>query len=202
MIPTLLLLSLNFSNLVPKIDIPKIIETAKGNTAMEIAADSAFADKTTKFNLGQTIYVKVTADNDGQDKHDLNLRDNNYNLLSTYSMTKSGNQFLVNFSAPAASGIYSLEANIVSSGSVSNFVQTIEVGDAGSDNSKVEVKIENQVNTGNQVNTDGQVYGQTSGDQSPTLQVSPQPQEEQKTADQNFFTSFWQTILWFFKRIF
>src|SRR3989344_7868744 len=152
MIPALVIfLSMNFSNLVPDIDIGKIINSATSGSAMEIASDSSFANKTLKFNSGQTIYVRVTAENDGQDKHVLNLRDNNYSLITTYSMSKSGSEFLVNFPSPSSAGIYSLEANITSSGSVANFVQTIEVGEGGANNSQVNVKINNQVNTGNQV---------------------------------------------------
>src|SRR3972149_1903885 len=102
----IIFLSMNFSNLIPDIDIPKIIDDATSGSAMEIAQDSAFTNKTLKFNAGQTIYVRVTADNEGGDKHVLNVRDNNYNFLTGYSMAKNGNQFLVNFPAPSSSGIY------------------------------------------------------------------------------------------------
>src|SRR3970040_1595066 len=93
----MIFLSMNFSNFIPDIDIGKIIDSATSGSAMEIAADPAFANKTLKFNLGQSIYVRVTAENDGSDKHVLNLRDNNYNLITTYSMAKSGDKFMVNF---------------------------------------------------------------------------------------------------------
>jgi hypothetical protein len=133
------------------------------SSALEIARDSTFANKTNEFSAGQTVYVRVTADNDGQDKHVLNLRDNNYNLITTYSMNKNGNQFLVNFPAPSSAGIYSVEVNIVSSGSVANYVQTIEVG-GGVGNSIVSVNVTNQVNTGNQTSS-------TSGESEPTPEV-------------------------------
>ena len=195
----LIFLSLNFSNLIPDIDVEKIINSATSGSAMEIAADSSFTNKTLKFNAGQTIYVRVTVDNDGQDKHVLNLRDNNYNLITTYSMTKSGNQFQVNFPAPAAAGIYSLEANIVSSGSVANFVQTIEVGDAGSQNSQVNVKINNQVNTGPSASS-----GLTSKDNqpsnSPEAVLGEQASQSQET--QGFFAEIWSKIIEFFKGVF
>ena len=92
-------LSSNFSNLIPDIDIGKIINSATSGSAMEIASDASFTNQTLEFNAGQIIYVRVTAENDGSDKHVLNLRDNNYSLITTYSMTRTGSQFLVNFPA-------------------------------------------------------------------------------------------------------
>jgi len=176
----------------------KVVDT---NSKMEIAQDANFANKTLNFNGGQTIYVRVTADNDGKDKHDLNLRDNNYNLITTYSMNKNGNQFLVNFQAPNATGIYSLEANVVSSGSVSNFVQTIEVGEGGSESSQVNVKINNQVNTGNQVLSDNDQTSPSpnSASASPdaSLGGSSQPEETE-----GFFASLWSKVVELFKGFF
>src|SRR3989338_692653 len=89
MIPALVIfLSLNFSNLIPDINIDKIINSATSGSSMEIASDASFANQTLEFNAGQTIYVRVTTENDGSDKHVLNLRDNNYSLITTYSMTR------------------------------------------------------------------------------------------------------------------
>ncbi|OGE05580.1 hypothetical protein A3B51_01000 [Candidatus Curtissbacteria bacterium RIFCSPLOWO2_01_FULL_41_18] len=198
MIPALVVfMSLNFSNFLGDIDIGKIIDSATSGSAMEIAQDSAFTNKTLKFNAGQTIYVRVTADNEGGDKHVLNVRDNNYNFLTGYSMAKNGNQFLVNFPAPSSSGIYSLEANIVSAGSVANFVQTIEVGPT-TGSGQVNVKINNQVNTGNQTFT--------SEESEPTSEVSPDVLGEQPSPaststqeTQGFFAGIWQEIIKFFK---
>ena len=207
MIPTLLIfMSLNFSNFLPDIDVQKIIDSATGSSAMEIAADSAFTNKTLKFNAGQTIYVRVTADNEGGDKHVLNVRDNNYNFLTGYSMAKNGNQFLVDFPAPANPGIYSLEANIVSSGSVANFVQTIEVGGGGTGNSQVNVKINNQVNTGNQVLSGKDQSTQSPADEpnKPGLFSYPKPGlgEGESESTQGFFTGIWSKIMEFFRGIF
>jgi len=206
MIPALVIfLSLNFSNLIPDINIDKIINSAISGSSMEIASDASFANQTLEFNAGQTIYVRVTTENDGSDKHVLNLRDNNYSLITTYSMAKSGDQFLVNFPAPQNSGIYSLEANIVSSGSVANFVKTIEVGEGGSNNSQVSVKINNQVNTDNQVNT-GNQSSSTSEESEPTSEVLgdtsgvfPNSDDSSQTG---FFASLWSRIIGFFKGIF
>jgi len=206
MIPALVIfLSLNFSNLIPDINIDKIINSATSGSAMEIASDASFTNQTLEFNAGQTIYVRVTTENDGSDKHVLNLRDNNYSLITTYSMAKSGDQFLVNFPAPQNSGIYSLEANIVSSGSVANFVKTIEVGEGGSNDSQVSVKINNQVNTDNQVNT-GNQSSSTSEESEPTSEVLgdtsgvfPNSDDSSQTG---FFASLWSRIIGFFKGIF
>ena len=200
MIPALVIfLSLNFSNLIPDINIDKIINSATSGSSMEIASDASFANQTLEFNAGQTIYVRVTTENDGSDKHVLNLRDNNYSLITTYSMAKSGDQFLVNFPAPNAAGIYSLEANITSAGSVANFVRTIEVNGGGADNSQVNVKIENKVNTGNQSSSTfeeskptSEVLGDTSG-------VSP---DSGGLSPPGFFASIWSKITEFFEGIF
>ena len=206
MIPALVIfLSLNFSNLIPDIDIGKIINSATSGSAMEIASDASFTNQTLEFNAGQIIYVRVTAENDGSDKHDLNLRDNNYNLITTYSMNKNGNQFVVNFPAPNAAGIYSLEANIVSSGSVSNFVKTIEVGEGGAGNSQVSVKINNQVNTGNQIlsETDQASPIQTPGSSDQASPIpTPTPTPTPTPDSQGFFGSIWSKIIGFFEGIF
>jgi len=195
----IIFLSMNFSNLIPDIDIPKIIDDATSGSAMEIAADSAFTNKTLKFNAGQTIYVRVTAENDGSDKHVLNLRDNNYSLITTYSMTKSDSEFLVNFTAPSSAGIYSLEANITSSGSVANFVKTIEVGEGGAASSQVNVKINNQVNTGNQVLSEND---QVTSSPLPSALEKPDSQSYSEPGSegfhQGFFASIWARITEFF----
>jgi len=200
MIPALVIfLSLNFPNFTGEMDFQKIIDSATSGSSMEIASDASFAAKTLKFNSGQTIYVRVTAENDGSDKHVLNLRDNNYSLITTYSMAKSGDQFLVNFPAPQNSGIYSLEANITSAGSVTNFVKTIEVGGGGTGNSQVNVKIENKVNTGNQVLSETNPASPT---QTPDPSNPASPTPTPAPANQGFFALIWQMIVGFFKGIF
>src|SRR3989339_2255524 len=143
-------------NLFQDSDFKTDIKIPRTSTNMEIAADAGFTNQTLQFSAGQTIYVRVTANNSGDTKSVLNLRDNLYNLLATYGFSKTGSnpyQFTVNFPAPGASGNYSLEANIESNGSVVNYVRTIEVSGSNSDqsaNSQVNVKVENKVNTGGQ----------------------------------------------------
>jgi len=149
-----LLLPLTLFNFFWDGDFKTDIKIPHTESKMEIATDSNYSNQTLNFSAGQTIYVRVTADNDGSDKHDLNLHDNNYNLITSYLLTKSGSQFTVNFPAPGSAGYYSLEARVESDGSVTSIVHTIEVTGSSSDqpaNSQVNVKIENKVNTGNQV---------------------------------------------------
>ena len=160
---------------------------------LEIASDSAFANKTTNFNSDQTVYVRATADNSGSDSHVLNLRDSNYNLITTYNLAKSQNQFTASFAAPNSAGTYSLDANIKSGDSVVNLVKTIQV-DGGGSSSNVNVKINSQTNT------NSQVLGDES--KSPEPVVTPTPVPAVETPKENFFQSMWNAIAGFFKNIF
>lgn len=192
MIGALLIFSLNFSNLVPKIDTAKIIDLANANVPMDIAADPGFSQIVGNFNPQQTIYVRITTDNDGSGRHNLNIHDNNYNILSTYQLNRSGNQFTVNFPAPAEAGTYSLEADIQSGSSNLDLVKTITVGGGG--NTSVDVKVENQVNS------NSQVLGDASD--SPIPSPSSTPPVNTKIQKPNFFSSIWLGIIGFFKNIF
>lgn len=192
MIGALLIFSLNFSNLVPKIDTAKIIDLANASVPIEIAADSAFSQTTQNFNSQQTIYVRITTDNDGSGRHNLNVHDSNYNILSTYQLNRSGNQFTVSFPAPAEAGTYSLEADIQSGSSNLDLVKTITVGSGG--NTSVDVKVDNQINSNNQI------LGEDSG--SPIPSPTSTPPVNTKIQKPNFFSSIWLGIIGFFKNIF
>lgn len=86
----------------------------------------------------------VQADNDGSDKSILNLRDSNYDLLQSFTLTKaSGNLYQATFTAPQNENYYSLEAQIVSGSSSATKVKTIKVGSPSEASVKVDVK--NQV---------------------------------------------------------
>ena len=182
------------------------IKIPRTSTNMEIAADAGFTNQTLQFSAGQTIYVRVTANNSGDTKSVLNLRDNLYNLLATYGFSKTGSnpyQFTVNFPAPGASGNYSLEANIESNGSVVNYVRTIEVEGSNSDqsaNSQVNVKVENKVNTGNQTSPTPGVEGVYTPGVSPDNVLGEQASQSQET--QGFFASLWAKIASFFSGLF
>lgn len=111
---------------------------------LETATDASFATSTQDFSPGQTIYVRISADNSGETSHQLNLRDNQYNNLESFTLNKlSGNQFSINFSAPQNEGYYSLESQVESQGSISTSVKTIKVGSP--QNASVKVNIQNKV---------------------------------------------------------
>jgi len=188
----LLFASLNFSDLTPKIDVAKIIDSVNTNLPIEIATDSSFSQKAQNFNAGQTIYVRVTTDNEGMDKHNLNVHDGNYNVLSTYQMNRSGNQFTVSFPAPAEAGTYSLEVNIESGGAVLNLVRTITVDGGGGGEAKVEVE--------NKINSDNQIPGEASG--SPASVPPSTLQAETEVQKPNVFSLVWSKIIGFFRNIF
>ena len=210
MITLFLLLPLTLLNPFQDIDFKTDIKIPRTNTNMEIATDAGFANQTLNFSAGQTIYVRVTADNSGDSSSVLNLRSNLYNLLATYQFSKTGTnpyQFTVNFPAPGASGNYSLEANIESNGSVVNYVRTIEVSGSNSDqsdNSQVNVKVENKVNT---ESNSGLTPGVESGrNPENTPGVNPDnvlgEQANQPQETQGFFASLWATIANFFSGLF
>lgn len=205
MIPGLLFFLLNFSNLTGDIDIQKIINSATGDSAMEIAADSSFTNKTLKFNSGQTVYVRVASDVSGQTKRVLNLRDNTYNLIKTYALRLiSSNPYVFTTSLPAphVAGNYSLEAIVESKGSVVNLVKTIEVGGNGGNNSSVSVNINNQVNTGPSANssTSEESPSTSFGTSEPTSEVFSNSGD--LLQDRGFFASLWSKVVEFFKGIF
>lgn len=172
---------LNFT--VPKIEIPEI------NIPFETSADSNFSQKTTNFSQGQTIYVRVVSQNDGTESHVLNLRDNNYNLMQSFTFSKNGDTYTASFSAPG-DGTYSLEASIKSNGSVVSLVQTIKVGDGGSTNVTIR-----QTNNSSNVSTPTPTSASTA-EPIPTSspgQSTPDPQVLGNTTG-NIFVRIWLAI--------
>ena len=165
-----------------------------GSGEMIISPNSDFSDPSQNFSTGQTIYVKVEANSQGTQKHDLNLRDNSYNLISTYNLeNKGGNTFSGFLPAPKNSGYYSLEAKVESPGAVTTKVKTIKIGTGVSANVKLNVD----------VHTSGEkVTSQSSIDKnstpSPSGEPTPTPQPEVETAkDVNLFariTLFFQNL--------
>src|SRR3989344_978505 len=110
-----------------------------GDNGLEVASDSSFSSQTTNFSAGQTIYVRTTANNEGTDKRQLNLRDNQYSLIKSYNLNKEGSKFTASLAAPSSPGYYSLEAQITSAGANSTSVKTIKIGEAGNASVKVDV---------------------------------------------------------------
>lgn len=133
------------------------------SSKLELSQNSSFSSLTDKFSSGQTIYARVESDSEGDKKRELNLRDDKYNLITTYSLSKNGNVFSTSLSAPQNSGYYSLEAKIESAGSVSTSVKTI--------------KVDNPTNSSVRVNINSSVRGSTTSERpSPSpLTVSPSP---------------------------
>lgn len=122
---------------------------AQAASSLVISKNSDFSSPTTNFEANQTIYVKVSANSDGSKKHDLNLRDNQYNLIQTYNLEgQGGNQFKGSLPAPQNSGYYTLEARIEAEGSVTSSTRTIKVGETNNANSSVKVNV--NVSTGDQ----------------------------------------------------
>ena len=148
-----------------------------GDTSLEIASDSNFSSQTINFSAGQTIYVRVNANNEGTDKHQLNLRNNQYNLIQSYNLNKEGFKYTASLPAPSSEVYYSLEAQIVSAGSNNTSVKTIKVGQPQNANVKVSV---NESSSGTSQSPQAEVKGVEDEDQSPYLSPSPEssPQTE------------------------
>lgn len=171
-----------------------------GDNGLEVSADSSFSSQTINFSAGQTIYVRTTAENDGADKRQLNLRDNQYNVLKSYTLSKDGSTFSASLSAPSSEGYYSLEARIESADSVNTSVKTIKVGNP--QNANVKVSIKENKSPVSESNDDGEaVLGEGENqDQSiaisPSPEVSPSPQVfEEEPEKSNFWTPVFNFVL-------
>lgn len=177
----ILTLSISFAFLVST----KIAEAS----SMQVAADSNFSNQITEFSAGQTIYVQVSANNDGSSKHQLNIKDNAYNQIAAYNLSKNGNEFSANFSAPNNEGYYSLEAQIESSGSKSTSVKTIKVGKPQNANVSVnlQTKVEGQ-NIAVSRNTNQSVVAKSSPIPTLNSSQSPIPDSSPQIADYTDYT--------------
>lgn len=178
---------------------------------LTISPNSDFSAPTENFSAGQTIYVKVNANSQGTNKHDLNLRDNSYNLISTFNLENvSDNTFKGSLPAPQNSGYYSLEAKVESPGANTTSVKTIKVGESTNSNVNVHVNIKS---SGENVTSSNSTTSHTSTSQtlkseepspSPTPVPSPTPTEQisqpevQGVKDTNFL----EKIKVFFENIF
>src|SRR3989338_3234871 len=149
-----------------------------GDNGLEVASDSNFSSQTTNFSAGQTVYVRVTAANEGTDKRQLNLRDNQYNLIKSYTLSKDGSKFSASLPAPSSEGYYSLEARIESAGSVNTSVKTVKVGKPQNANVKVSV---NESSSGVSQSTEEEVLGTNDEDQDQTPVLSPSPESSPQT---------------------
>ena len=180
---------------------------------LTISKTADFSNPTTSFSSGETVYVRISANSDGSKKHDLNLRDNNYNLISTYNLEKlheqseynlqnqGNNQFLGSLTAPQDSGLYSLEARIESESSVTSSVRTIKVGSSTNSNVKVQVKVNTSNSPSPKSPSPDASPGPTDGQsESPQPETSPSPVEN---TDNNQKTlGLFAKVFSFFERIF
>ena len=172
---------------IPKIEIPEI------KIPFEISADPGFSQESTKFSANQTIYVRVTNPNTSPaDTHILVLHNANYDTLQTFELAEAGNTYSTSFQAPNVGGNYSLEVKLVTNGSTSSFVRTIQVGEGGSNSS---VKISQ--NNSSEDNEDS--YSPTpSASAEPTASptpASPTPKPQVLGLSRgNIFERFWFSI--------
>ena len=168
-----------------------------GDTSLEVASDSNFSSQTTNFSAGQTIYVRVNANNEGTDKHQLNLRDNQYNLIQSYNLNKEGSKFTASLSAPSSPGYYSLEAQITSAGANSTSVKTIKIGEAGNASVKVDVDQSSDQSKNKQEDEAGYLDKQSpqaspTSESSPVIEIYTEKSDEQ---DASLWTPVFNVVL-------
>ena len=117
-----------------------IIAPAVFASNLKISKNADFSSSDLNFSGGEKIYVMVESDGSGSSQKVLNIRDNQYNLISSVELKKSGNQFTASFKAPDSQGYFSLEAVVEGDGNSSKSVKTIKVGSPTSANVRVNVK--------------------------------------------------------------
>lgn len=190
---------MSFFNDIPNFtkDLTEKIQSSIPKVSLQIASDSNFSNITDQFNSGQTIYVRAEAANSA-DKKVLNVRDNQYNLITSYTLNQTGSgpyTFTTSFAAPVEAGSYSLEANIEANNSNVTLVRTITVGTSNSSNVKVKV---NQSNSSN----NSRVLSANTGDAAPSPSFddsSPIPSPSPHTNKRiGLFEDIWQ----FLRRVF
>lgn len=124
---------------INRINSTRTSEVRQMTSHLIFATDPNFQNQTTTFKPGQSVYVKVSTDLGNAQKKVLNLRDNNYGMISTHSFSSSGNNLVSSFIAPSNSGVYSVEADISANGSVVNLVKTIQIEGEQTQSSSVSI---------------------------------------------------------------
>lgn len=171
----LLYLPVTLASLIIMLAFPQSILASE----MTVSASPAYSDQTKNFLPLQTIYVKVEANNNGDARKELNVRNSDYSLNSTYQMSKSQNTFTANIPAPQEPAYYSLEAKIESQGSKTTTVKTIKVGNPKSSNIKVDVKSETSSND----TRDEQTETKITSEQKPTASPQQSPAQSQERVE-------------------
>lgn len=147
--------------------------TVIAGSKLIVSPDPNFSSSSTNFNAGQSVYVKLESDAPADGIHQLNLRDNSYNLIQSYNLNKNQNNFTASLAAPSAQGYYSLEAVIESSGRSIKSVKTIKVGSPQNANIKVNVKTEN----GNSETSLNSIADSQSSQNEESVENSPEPSQ-------------------------
>ena len=166
---------------------------------LEVSDRSSFATPVRDFRGGQTIHVRINAGAVSPSASSkLNLRDNGYNLLNSFSLSRDGSYFSTVIPAPYSPGYYSLEAAITGIGSNVTSVKTIKVGEVNG--ASVKVNINSKVQ-GESVSSSSQDESEKdSGDSvqsSPDLSPSPSAETQVYVAVKQ---TFWQRAGDFFKK--
>lgn len=156
-----------------------IFPTTSLAAELAVSKSSSFSSSDRDFSGGETIYVNIETSSDAPNRA-LNIRDNNYNLINTYSLNKNGNSFTSSLPAPSGDGLYSLEAHIWGSGSDVTSVKTIKVGNAN--NGSVNVTVHSSVNGSSSTNTTTNSESKTEQKQDSSVartgdRTSPSPEE-------------------------
>lgn len=110
---------------------------------MEIFSDPAYSNPTSKFQPGQTVYLKIESRNPGEKTAEVKLKDNQYNDISTFRLSRQDGYpyvYKVSFLAPQTAGFYSIEATIASESSQNKLVKTIQIGDQTNVDTKINIK--------------------------------------------------------------
>ncbi len=183
-------------------------------SSLKVSKSADFSSDDLNFIGGEKVYVRVESDGSGSSQKTLNIRDNQYNLISGVDLSKSGNTFSASFNAPNTEGYFSLEAVISGDGASSKSVKTIKVGSPGSANIKVNVNSSvkgTNVSKVSEVSNVSKVDEETGKDDQANS-VSPSPEvygsqsdsnDQDKPVKSNWFFAFFKNIfsfLWPFNK--
>lgn len=169
--------------------VPRVL----ADSNLEVSDRSDFSSSVRNFSAGQTIFVRINSSGTGSvTSSKLNLRDNGYAMVNSFSLTRDGNYFSVIIPAPYGAGYYSLEAIVEGNGSNVTSVKTIKVGEVSGASVKVNV---NSKVKGESIKDNNESQG------SPTTSLQSSP-SFQPIAAASVESGFWVRAGNFFKDIF
>ena len=159
------------------------ISVVRAESDLQTYSDNSYSIQTRNFSEGSVVYIKINANSPGTKKHQLNLRDNSYNIISSVNLSNTGgNNFTGSIKLPDSSGTYSLEAQIESEGSVSKSAKTVQVG-LGSSSSNVKISV--NANSSNSSSTSQSSNIQSSPGISATPITTPTPSASSELSQQS-----------------